>query len=299
MAHESGEARIIAALRDRPPGLWPFIPAGYPDPPTTIDLLRRLVGLPIRGVELGIPFSDPIADGPVIQHAFSEALRGGVRVAAILESVARIRAEIEFPLLAMASASIVYRAGVESFSSAARDAGLDGVIVPDLSLEEAPRMAQAARACGLALPMLVAPTTPPDRRRKIAAAASGFLYYVAVQGVTGERSALAGDLAEKLQAMRVESSLPILVGFGVSSAGQVADAAARADGVIVGSAVVRRMIDAVASPGAQGDTGGREPAGARSDAPGSGKGGEHPAAAAAFDFIRSLLPTEPASRAGP
>ncbi len=235
--------RIDQALSESPPGLWPFLPAGYPDIETTVDLLRAWADLPIRGIELGFPFSDPVADGPVIQHAFAHALDGGATVRRIFECVASVRAEVGCPILAMVSASIVYRHGVEGFIGQARAAGLDGLIVPDLSLEEAAGVSEAVGRADLRMPMLVAPTTPPARQRAIAEAASGFLYYVAVQGTTGERNALPADLERHVTALRADTGIATLVGFGISSAAAVRQVCAFADGAIVGSAVVRRLID--------------------------------------------------------
>jgi tryptophan synthase alpha chain len=239
--------RIDAAFVGRPPGLWPFLAAGYPSLDVTAQLLKRLNSLPIRGVELGIPFSDPIADGPVIQHAFTQALASGVKVRDIFDTVASVRSEIDFPLMAMVSASIVYRRGVDPFVQEAQAAGFDGLIVPDISLEEAPLLAAAAGKAGLRLSMLIAPTTSPERRRRIADAASGFLYYVSVQGTTGERNALPQSLADEVQAVKAASSLPVLVGFGISRPEQVRQVCQIADGAIVGSAIVRRITELFAT----------------------------------------------------
>ncbi|HKQ47141.1 MAG TPA: tryptophan synthase subunit alpha [Phycisphaerae bacterium] len=233
--------RIDTAFANRPPGLWPFIAAGYPNLEITAALLQRLNTLPIRGVELGIPFSDPIADGPVIQQAFTRALASGIKVQDVFEMVASVRAQIAYPLLAMVSASIVYRRGVEVFAAEAHMAGFDGLIVPDISLEEAPALALAAAKENLRLSMLVAPTTPPERRRRIAQAATGFLYYVSVQGTTGERAALPAALADEVRSLKAESSLPVLVGFGISRPDHVREVCRFADGAIVGSAIVHRM----------------------------------------------------------
>lgn len=247
MAREPTANRIDAAFANRPPGLWPFLAAGYPSLDTTAALLQRLNTLPIRGVELGIPFSDPIADGPVIQHAFSHALASGIKVRDVFQMVASLRAQISYPLLAMASASIVYRRGVEAFAAEAHMAGFDGLIVPDISLEEAPALASAAAKENLRLSMLVAPTTLPERRRQIADAASGFLYYVSVQGTTGERAALPVALADEVRSLKEESSLPVLVGFGISRPDHVREVCRFADGAIVGSAIVHRMTDVAQS----------------------------------------------------
>ncbi len=241
--------RIEAALRERSPGLWPFLPAGYPDLTTTRELLLRMAGLPIRGVELGFPFSDSIADGPVIQRAFSAALASGLRVLDVLKMVAAARSAVPYPILAMVSASIVYRIGVPRFAQQAASAGLDGMIVPDLSLEEAPGFAGHLQEAGLALSMLVAPTTPPDRQRSIAAVTTGFLYYVSVQGTTGERSSLPADLAVRVADLRTATGLPVLVGFGLSRPDQVREVCRVANGAIVGSAIVHRMSAVAALPG--------------------------------------------------
>ena len=244
----SGSNRIDAILSRSPPGLWPFLAAGDPDLATTEALLTRLANVPIRGVELGFPFSDPVADGPVIQAAFHRALEAGLRVAQIFDMVKRIRGVFPHAILAMVSASIVYRIGPDDFVARAAEAGFDGLIVPDLSLEEAPALAGAVRSAGLRLGMLVAPTTPPDRRRKIADAASGFIYYVSIQGTTGQRDRLAADLAAQVQQVKTETKLPVLVGFGLSRPEHVRDVCQLADGAIVGSAIVQR-IDELARSG--------------------------------------------------
>jgi tryptophan synthase alpha chain len=231
--------RIDAVFAQSPPGLWPFLAAGDPDLQTTEELLMRLADAPIRGVELGFPFSDPVADGPVIQAAFNRALEAGIRVAQIFEMVARIRKRFPHPLLAMVSASIVYR--VDEFVSRAAKAGFDGLIVPDLSLEEAPSLAESVRACGMHLSMLIAPTTPADRRQKIAEVASGFLYYVSVQGITGQRNRLSESLGSQVRQTKTETSLPVLVGFGISRPEHVREVCSIADGAIVGSAIVQQI----------------------------------------------------------
>lgn len=233
--------RIDAALANEPPGLWPFLVAGYPNLEITAAMLRTLNGLSIRGVELGIPFSDPIADGPVIQHAFSEALDNGVTLSKIFEMVSAARSEIDYPLLAMVSASIIYRVGIESFVQRSRDAGFDGLIVPDISLEEAPTLAEAVQRAELRLSMLVAPTTPNDRQARIADLASGFLYFVSIQGTTGARNELPGELENQVQALKASTDLPVLIGFGISRPEHVKEVCRYADGAIVGSAIVRMM----------------------------------------------------------
>lgn len=233
--------RIDKTLRDQSPGLWPFLPVGYPSLEATADMLRAFAGLPIRGVELGLPFSDPIADGPVIQEAFTWSLEHGTRLSAIFDMIASVRGEVPYPILAMGSASIIYRIGVDSFVARARTAGIDGLIVPDISLEEALILAGAVDQAGLRLSMLIAPTTPADRQARIAKLASGFLYYVSVQGITGQRKSLPADLMDHVAQVRSATGLPVIVGFGISTPSHVADVCGFADGAIVGSAIVSRI----------------------------------------------------------
>ena len=235
--------RIDTALAGRPAGLWPFLAAGYPDLATTAALLKALGALPIRGVELGIPFSDPIADGPVIQRAFSEALSAGLKLRDVFAMVTALRDEIHYPLLAMVSASIVYCVGIETFVKNASEAGFDGLIVPDISLEEAPRLAEAAAGAGLRLSMLIAPTTPAERRERIADVSSGFLYYVSVQGTTGARANLPADLKTNVCELKDATGSPVLVGFGIGNPSQVREVCRYADGAIAGSAIVRRITE--------------------------------------------------------
>lgn len=256
--------RIDRRLAEQPPGLWPFIPVGFPSLAFTEQLLTRLAALPIRGAELGIPFSDPIADGPVIQHAFAHALSAGVRLADTFAMATRVRSAFPHPLLAMVSAAIVYRRGADRFVEEAARAGFDGLIVPDLPLEEAADLADCCTAKNMRLSMLVAPTTPPDRARRIARAAGGFLYYVSVQGTTGERAILPHDLAANVTRIRQESNRPVLIGFGIGTAEQVREVCSFADGAIVGSALVRRIQDTL------------------------NQGSESAALAAAIDFVREL-----------
>lgn len=233
--------RIDATLATRPPGLWPFIPAGYPSVAFTASLLRGLESLPIRGVEIGFPYSDPIADGPVIQEAFTRSLAAGTRVDDIFALIASVRRDVSYPILAMVSASIVYRIGMDEFIARAKAAGLDGLIVPDVSLEEATVLVERVHAVGLRVAMLVAPTTPPDRQDRIARLAGGFLYYVSVQGTTGARGMLPADLRGHLQDIRRRTQRPVLVGFGIGTAEQVREVCTFADGAIVGSAIVARI----------------------------------------------------------
>jgi len=222
----------------------PFIPAGYPDLATTQALLPALEQAGASLIEVGIPFSDPIADGPVIQEAFTLALSRGLRVADVFDIIGDARGSVSIPLVAMVSYSVVYRFGLDEFLSRARSAGIDGMILPDLPPPEAESVCDRVRAAGLDTILLVAPTTPPARREQIVKRCSGFVYYLSVSGVTGERDQLPADLEGNLRQLRTITDLPICVGFGIHRAAQVRGLVGLADGAIVGTAIVRRMRDA-------------------------------------------------------
>ncbi|HOF19466.1 MAG TPA: tryptophan synthase subunit alpha, partial [Phycisphaerae bacterium] len=220
--------------------------AGYPDLETTTALLNEFERRGVRVCELGIPFSDPIADGPVIQASYTEALSKGLRLADIFEAVRRYRAAGgELALVAMLSYSIVFRRGAEKFLADAAGAGFDGLIVPDLPLEEAGAFEPLAAKAGLANVMLVAPNTPPDRRVEIARHSRGFLYFISVAGITGERTRLPESTLQAVAELRKHTATPVCIGFGVSSPETVAHVCEVADGAIVGSAIVHRITDAV------------------------------------------------------
>ena len=198
----------------------------------------------MTAVELGFPYSDPVADGPTIQSSFTHALERGIRVKQIMEMVRDFRRHSELPLLAMLSYSIVYRRGVENFIQQAAESGFDGLIIPDLSLEEAPDVARIAGQAGLCLTMLISPVTPPDRWKKIASISTGFVYYMSVSGITGERDQLPPELINNVRSLRARSGRPVIVGFGISKAEHVRQVCREADGAIIGSALVRRIIEA-------------------------------------------------------
>lgn len=233
-------AKLAAAGKK---GLLPYVTAGLPDLDGTQRILEALAGLGVTAVELGFPYSDSIADGPTIQTSFTRVLAGGIRVRDILGMVERFRRRSQLPLLAMLSYSIVYRIGTVDFIRMARDAGIDGLILPDLSLEEAPQVAGMLEKAGLRLPMLVSPVSPPERRRQIAALSSGFVYYMSVAGITGERRELPPELVQNVRELRKESGRPVVVGFGISTAEQVRLVCSEADGAIIGSALVRRIME--------------------------------------------------------
>lgn len=225
-------------------GLLPYVTAGYPDLATTVEILAALDAQHCACAELGVPFSDPIADGPVIQTSFSRALEAGFRLDALFDALRVARARIAVPLVAMVSYSIVYRRTPAAFMKAARDAGIDGVIVPDVSIEEADELSAAGRDANCPVVLIAAPNSAPARRARIAALSEPFIYYQSVAGVTGERRSLADDLAQNVAALRT-SGKPVCVGFGIASVDQVRAVCRIADGVIVGSAIVRMMNELV------------------------------------------------------
>jgi len=231
--------------------LLPFITAGYPDLDATEAILADFAARGVRVCELGIPFSDPVADGPTIQASYTEALAAGVTWGSIAEMVKRFRASgagADMALLAMVSYSIVYRHGPEAFLSEAADAGFDGLIVPDLPLEEAGAFEPMAAERGLCNVMLIAPTTPEERKLEIARHSRGFIYYVSVAGITGERKKLPESTLRSVAELRGHTDTPICIGFGISDPASVAHVCQAADGAIVGSAIVRRITDAKDKP---------------------------------------------------
>ena len=233
--------RIDVTLNSATPGLWPFVVAGYPSVPASIELITQISALPIRGIEIGFPFSDPVADGPVIQKGFNHALSQSIRVSDCFSLIEQVRHVSDVPLLGMVSCSILFRTGIEQFIESAAKAGLDGLIVPDVPAEEAGELSSCCCENDLRFPMLVAPTTPAERIGKIAELASGFLYYVSVQGTTGERQTLPTHLERDVRQVRELSKLPVLIGFGISTRDQVREVCGFANGAIVGSAIVNQI----------------------------------------------------------
>jgi tryptophan synthase alpha chain len=217
----------------------PFVTAGDPDLATTADAIRTLAASGADLIEVGFPYSDPIADGPVIQSSYTRALNQHVKLKDIFATVKSVSGTVPTPLLAMVSYAIIFRTGSEKFVKDAVAAGFAGLIVPDLPGDEAGEFAKLVAPSGLALIQLVAPTTPLERLAKILEHASGFVYCIAVAGTTGVREALPGDLTAMLQQLRKETTLPLAVGFGIGRPEQVRGLRHLADGAIVGSALVR------------------------------------------------------------
>jgi len=215
-----------------------YLCAGDPDFETSLEACRAMIASGVDILELGIPFSDPLADGLTNQLAAQRALESGVSPARVLELVGRIRAESEIPVVFYAYYNLVFCNGVEAFVRSARAAGVDGMLTLDLPPEEASELGAAARAAGLETVALVAPTTPDSRLPAIAASATGFIYYVSREGVTGVQDQIAGGIGAAIARIRRFTPLPIAVGFGISTRAHVAAIAALADGVVVGSALV-------------------------------------------------------------
>lgn len=244
-AESSGIGRIRAAFaaarRANRAALLPFITAGFPDLDTTEALLRQLPEAGADLIEVGIPFSDPIADGPVIAESMHRALIGGTTPDAVFASIARVRPRV--PVLAMVSVSIVSRMGDQRFVERAVESGVAGLIVPDADPADARRLSSLAATYGAGFCALVAPTTPADRARELVGMSTGFVYLLARAGVTGERSDLP-DLTPRVSQLRALGARQLAIGFGVSTGDHVREIGGYADGAIVGSAIVRRMADA-------------------------------------------------------
>jgi len=240
------EAAFAAARAAERKALAPFVTAGDPDVATSVAVLEAVDRAGATLCELGVPYSDPIADGPVIQASYTRALGSGITLENVFTIAKQASARVAMPILAMASYSLIFRRGIERFVADAKAAGLAGFVVPDLPLEESDELDAACRAAGLALVRLVTPTTPPERAEAIARKSTGFLYCVSVAGVTGARTDLPPGLLDRITWLRTKTSVPILVGFGISSPEQVRAVAAVADGVIVGSALVRLVAESAA-----------------------------------------------------
>ncbi|ADG69004.1 tryptophan synthase, alpha subunit [Planctopirus limnophila DSM 3776] len=219
----------------------PFIAAGDPDLPSTIRLIQTLSTAGADLIEIGFPYSDPIADGPVIQSSYTRALGKHLKLADLFATIEQVSKTISTPLVGMVSFAIIFRTGTRSFLEAAKKAGFAGLIIPDLPGDEATEFAALTKEFGIDLIQLVAPTTPAARMDKILATASGFIYCIAVAGTTGVRDAAAHEIEAGLKLLREKTQLPLCVGFGVSQAAQIEALRGKADGAIVGSAIVRHL----------------------------------------------------------
>jgi tryptophan synthase alpha chain len=233
----------FAERRGRGIGLVPFLPAGYPNLDTTAATLSAVDAAGAAAIEIGFPFSDPIADGPTIQQSFTAALARKVKVSDIFALIRQSAPQVSAPLIGMLSYSIVFRYGVERFFADSRAAGLSGLIIPDLPPPEANKICRQIRAAGLDTILLIAPTTTAERRAEITGMCSGFVYYLSVSGITGAREDLPPDLAENVRQLRSMTDRPICVGFGISKPKHLSALNGIADGAIVGSAIVKRITE--------------------------------------------------------
>ena len=245
-----GGARIEAALRGaieaRRPAIAPFLTAGYPDRARFAACLRSAAAA-ADVVEIGVPFSDPVADGPTIQRASGAAIRGGMTLASLLEELGS--AGLGVPIVLMSYVNPLLAYGPRRFAGDAAAAGVHGVIVPDLPLEEQDLLAPDLRAASIALVQLVAPTTPKERARRLALASEGFVYAIAVTGTTGVAAGDLESLRHAIATLKTACGTPVLAGFGIRDASHVAAIVPPADGVVVGSALVE-AIDAGVDPAA-------------------------------------------------
>lgn len=230
MARQAGRIALI-----------PYLTVGYPDPAATLDLVPALAAAGADLVELGIPFSDPLADGPTIQRSTAQALRQGVTVRRCLETVQALRQRTAVPLVFLSYYNPIFRFGLERFVAACAEVGVDGLIVADLPPEESADLATALERYGLALITLLAPTSTDERIARAVERARGFIYAVSLTGVTGARDRLPAGIPELVQRIRRHSPLPVAVGFGLSRPEHVAAVAEVADGAIVGSALINAI----------------------------------------------------------
>lgn len=228
----------ISSAFEKGKAFIPFITCGDPDLETTAAVVREAVKNGADLIELGIPFSDPTAEGPVIQGANIRALAGGVTTDKIFDLVRELRTDVKIPLVFMTYANVVFSYGAEKFISTCRDIGIDGIILPDLPYEERDEFEPVCQKYGIALIPLIAPTSK-NRIAMIAKAAEGFIYVVSSLGVTGERKEITTDIGSIVKVIRENTSLPCAVGFGISTPEQAKKMSALSDGAIVGSAIIK------------------------------------------------------------
>jgi len=242
------EKRFKALKRKNKKAFIAFITAGYPSLAITEKLILEFDRLGVDIVELGVPFSDPLADGPIIQEASQSALNKNTHLIDILNLVKKVRRQTEIPLCLMTYYNPIFCFGEYKFVSCAKDAGVDGVIIPDLPPEEGKSFIKCAKIRGLDTICFISPTSSKERMQSIAKVATGFIYYVSLTGVTGARKNLPADLVGNLKAIKKYTDKPVCVGFGVSSSSQIKQIYKIADGAIVGSAIVKIIKDNIGKP---------------------------------------------------
>ena len=250
-------ARAFAARRGHT-SLIPFVTAGYPTPDHSLALLQGLAALPVLAVEIGIPFSDPIADGPEIQRTSERALAAGIGPRETLELVRRFRSASDLPVVVMTYANPVLRIGVERFAAEAMAAGVDALIVSDLPPDEEPATWDAFDAAGLDTVVLVAPTTDPARLPLLLGRCRGFVYCLARTGVTGAGGGDAGQVTERIHSIRQACTLPVAIGFGISTPARVRELDGAADALIVGAALMRAVREGIEESNGEGEQRGVE-----------------------------------------
>lgn len=241
------EERLCGPSASSARRVLPYFTAGFPDVATTAELIRRADRMGAAVVEIGFPYSDSIADGPVIQESFNYVLERSHTLNDTFDLVAGVRGSVACGLVAMVSYSIVHRVGLDRFMQRAASVGFDGVILPDVPVEEASPTALAAKNANMCHIGLVAPTTSDDRREAIVRSSSGFIYRIAVSGTTGERTSLPGEVAQEVARLKRTSGIPVCVGFGISRPEHVRAVCSVADGAIVGSALIRRIAEGVSA----------------------------------------------------
>ena len=238
-------AETFARIRQNgKPGLVTYVTAGDPDVPRTAGILRALDGAGADVIEVGVPFSDPLADGPVIQRATERALASGTTLSQVLDLIGCVRTELRAPLVIFSYANPILRLGAERFADRAKEAGVDGVLVLDLPIEEADDFRNMLARRGIDTILLLSPTTTDDRLRKAAALGSGFLYAISRLGVTGARDRIADGAREMVERIRRASPLPVALGFGISKPEHVREVGQWADAAVVGSALVSVVAEA-------------------------------------------------------
>ena len=242
MGVEAIAAAFAAAGEQERAALMPYMMGGFPDSDGSAAIAAAYADSGADLIELGVPFSDPLADGPVIHAAATSALAAGADLASVLEVCSTVAARV--PVVLMAYANMILAAGAEEFAGRAAAAGAAGAIVPDLPFGEAEEIGAALASAGLANVPLVAPTTPEGRRSRICEAASGFVYVVSDVGTTGERAELPAELSALIATVKREAEVPVAVGFGIGSPEQAAEVGTVADGVIIGSRLVRIVAEA-------------------------------------------------------
>jgi len=241
--------QLFQNVRERGrPAFAAYITAGDPSLAQTNEIVLALAEAGVELIEYGVPFSDPIADGPVIQASYTRALDKRLKLSEILDMLGGVTADLAAPVVTMVSYAIIYRHGLEDYVRAAKAAGAAGAIVPDLPVEESGPMAEICRKEDFSLIQLITPTTPRDRALEIAERTTGFIYYVSVTGITGERTELPPKIVDNVGWLRTQTELPICIGFGISRPEHVKMLAPVADGLIVGSAIVRRVSQAAEKP---------------------------------------------------